>query len=132
MTTHVVSLEVAEQLKESGWKKIGIVCWYNVYNQYLGKSEWSVGVCGQDEHNGFRNADILTTSPAPVATEILEELPVNIKGSVLEMYKFERKYGCGYRDNVDPMPSCIAFVTADTLPNALGLMWLYLKKEQLL
>ena len=74
MEKHCVSLELAKQMKEAGWKK---------------KTEfWWIFPSGS--HKGFELVNFRPLSsehyPAPLATEILEELPLGIA---------IKKYNCG-------------------------------------
>lgn len=125
---HCVSLEIAKQLKEAGWKKETEFWWVDLT---FSRGEWLLR--NSFEASRFKEQ---TKYPAPLATEILEELPCIIKikqflGSMdghLETYKKEYKgkiwYGVCYRS--------IKHCTDFTLPNALAKMWIYLKKEGLL
>lgn len=103
MEKHCVSLELAKQLKEAGWKKETEFWW--VINA-----------------NGWRLASsrldfVLENIPTPLSDEILEELPI------LDIVrKVEDSYTIIHIDT--------DYITNDkSLPNALAKMWLYLNSE---
>jgi hypothetical protein len=137
MEKHCVSLEIAKQLKEGGFKKETKFWWIKTcYIDNNGNAErWILDIPKDIDK---KREKIL----APLATEILEELPdyryrKDISyDSFLSIEKTHTKkkglvhYEVNYRyiknhliatKNID-----------DSLPNALARMWLYLKKENLL
>ena len=116
MEKHCVSLELAKQLKEAGWGKETKFWWANrlgsISNkpteQYYLLHELTVGL-GE-------------VYPAPLATEILEELPLQIK---LCRYFSKDEYRC-----VDDDIHRNAHTQVDSNPcNALAKMWLCLKRR---
>lgn len=131
MTNHVTSLEVSKKLKEVGWKKETEFWWITKtrINSGDGHSGWyKEEVKGIFElsygKQGYVNS---VRFPAPLATELLEELPINSKGGYnLTMYKYDIGYYAGYADSKNE--DCIA----NTLPNALAKMYLYLTKKGLI
>jgi len=106
MKKHCVSLELAEQLKIAGWKKETEFCW----------TKNSFGVWGLEYiEEGLNNGQGM---PAPLATEILEELPVGIK---VENYK-------SINGNKVMVKLALENETCwGNLPDALAKMWLYLR-----
>jgi len=116
---HCVSLELAKQLKEAGWKKETEFWWnleknaiWNVFH----KNNFNNGVEQTGLIGALKPCSFLS---APLATEILEELPCFVK-----MWKTEmRGTAVGYLDEI---------FDGDNLPNTLAKMWIYLKKEKLL
>ena len=113
MEKHVVSLEIAKQLKEVGWKKETEFWWAKhkiTFKGYI--NSWDI--CDYQPA-----VDLYEQYSAPLATEILEE----IKGKVSIQITYSKEVGLRITD----LKSGIYFT--DTLPNALAQMWLYLKKE---
>jgi hypothetical protein len=122
MSTRVTSLEISKQLKETGWKKETEFYWLPCFNGV--KEEWHLvpkkELCGC---GGCKEA-----LPAPLATELLEELPSELEDTcVLLIRKLEKEYEVGY--GVD---SITKEFEDKSLPNALAKMRLYLKKEGLI
>jgi len=116
MDKHCVSLEIAKQLKEVGWKKETEFWW--VYNKLRDEHKICYGLsdCCKNHSESWEYY------PAPLATEILEELPLKIK---LCRYFSKDEYRC-----VDDDIHRNANTQVDSNPcNALALMWLYLRKE---
>jgi len=130
MEKHCVSLELAKQMKEAGWKK---------------KTEfWWIFPSGS--HKGFELVNFRPLSsehyPAPLATEILEELPLGIAikkyncDALAKMWLYLKKYnavgGLGYevifpyKSNPEISGGFCELLFCD----ALAKMWLYLKKGE--
>ena len=124
LESHVVSLEIARELKGAGWEKETEFWWVITLtsNWHISMGKPDEGWCILNKGNYFA---------APLATEILEELPYRIKGQYgLRIYKFT-EYNCQvcYWD----LDGNLKHDEFDKfLPNALAKMWLYLKKENLL
>lgn len=112
---HVVSLEIAKQLKEAGWTK-ETEFWWVIYDK-----DWFLA------HIDEGLTDTNNQIPAPLATEILEELPKG-KIRILNRYKHYEVYF----EHDDKLPIDQQYITNMSLPEALANMWLYLKKEKLL
>jgi len=120
---HCVSLEIAKQLKEAGYNQRG-ECWWFISpmsdpiivsaNPLLGHSEEAY--------------------VAPLATEILEELPFGLEGEngndILKIERYKNGYSvCYFDDGQDKYTGKTHLLKmSDTLPNALAKLWLYLKK----
>jgi len=129
---HYVSLEIAKQLKEAGYPQEGEFWWTSYYEDSFGTFRLY-----EDEefHLKFKPPIMYTEESkfksyvAPLATEILEELPrqviLNGWNCVLEI----RPYGTQEFEVVYYHPHHFKNEEAYTLPNALAKMWLYLKKE---
>jgi hypothetical protein len=116
MEKHTTSLDISRQLKEAGWKKETEFWWYvsslGGKPNLVPKSNLSV------------NKKLVKLYSAPLATEILEELPMGlhiIKG----ISYIDGKFQVFTIDEEQSEPD-------ESLPNALAKMWLYLKKEGLL
>ena len=115
MDKHVVNLEIAKELKEAGWKN---PTWFH-YDCDIKNAL----VIKQDKPR--YSIDGIN---CPLATEILEELPVGIKGNAFIQDLTIRKDVEGYY-NINYGSKIL--ITEKDLPNALAKMWLYLKKEKI-
>lgn len=113
---HVVSLELAKQLNEAGWKKETQFVW--------AKSLHTEGYFLLDRKTAEDIVEPFVFS-ACLATEILEELPIDINGRLLTIVEgngiYDVDYGINWHGQQDKF-----------LPNALAKMYLYLKKEGLI
>jgi hypothetical protein len=94
-------------------------------NKFMGK-----------DTEGYRDPllldDIVAYFPAPLATEILEELPYKInKEDYLVIRKCRLTYFYVEYWDLNFLSEPVIKIKADTLPNALAKMWLYLRKENL-
>ena len=72
---HVTSLEISKQLKEDGWTKETEFCWSlcaDTMSTNFGKGEFRITTGGLPKETKVEHY------PAPLATEILEELPRGI------------------------------------------------------
>ena len=117
MEKHCVSLEIAKQLKEAGWEKETEFWWCDF------------GV------DGFKllprrmkpqpSMDRICSMEAPLATEILEELPREVS---IKQYPENDSVRYQVGHNVDKM-ALQTFRYSNNLCDALGEMWLYLRKE---
>ena len=124
---HCVSLSLARRIKEAGWKKETEFCWIQdalgqwklVNIHYLDSDDCSLG-----EFN--------SKISAPLATEILEELPSEIENyAELSISKDSNNFYYVQYQGVDN-ETCGEFFRDKSLSNALALMWLYLRKEGLI
>jgi hypothetical protein len=107
MKKHCISLGLAKQLKEAGWKKETEFWWCDAA---------TTSIFTTPTHLHLMNC-IANHYPAPLATEILEELPIVCSIFCDGIYTIDAEN----------------YKTVDlSLPNALAKMWLYLKKENLL
>jgi len=124
MEKHCVSLEIAKELKEARWTKETEFWWLlGGYEGDSGNKYWVVNKkylavmtkkqVKLNEGLGYK------CYPAPLATEILEELPD------LRISKGDNTYLV-----IDDEGSSLE--VDKSLPNALAKMWLYLKKKGLL
>lgn len=111
MDKHVTSLEISRQLKVAGWNKETALWWVRYSD-----NEWGV------------NSRLVGFNPisAPLATEILEELPYKVENCYLVCCKAYSGFIVRY---FDYEKTEIRNEKADTLPNALAKMWLYLKRN---
>ena len=121
LESHVVSLEIAQELVEAGWKKETEFRWYQQYDK-----EWKL------RHKAVvKEGWVYQSIPAPLATEILEELPYEINADLPHWLKIEKEdtsYIVSYSDeNSDDL-----IFYQEELLATLAKMWLYLKKENLL
>lgn len=146
MTSHVVSLELAKQLKEAGYPKVSAF-------YYSGDN---ILIYGEQEPVKSLKLPYVA---APLATELLEQLPEEVnyysnrdKKDIkiyLRIRKFDDGFGVDYstriqgynleqllkkevRKNFGSLSEVAILKTGSTLPDALASMWLYLKKEELL
>lgn len=137
MNKHVVSLDLAKQLKEAGYPQESEFCWYSHRHpninggKFYDTLEW-----GHAYEGDYDTYNLLAA--APLANELLEQLPYYIEqgtGYYLNCTKAgEGMYICFYRADNDehtPVMNMKSF-GGGSLPDALAEMWLYLKKENLL
>jgi hypothetical protein len=125
MKNHTVSLRLAEFLKEAKWKK-GTEFWWRQLKDPDANNDWELGC--------YVNEDEYKVLSAPLATEILEELPRIIHkydnnffircSRHKEMWcVYYYYYGQGsYEELLDNYR-----VYDKSLPDALAKFWLYLK-----
>jgi len=143
---HCVSLEIAKQLKEAGWKKETEFWWEKIFVIETAKLYPQEKVLSIRLVKGkpiiSEEDDGVLFYPAPLATEILEELPEEFEYKEhtyrLQIGKNDKWYAVWY-DSTDKIEINSAWSkltfneeNEDTLPNALAKMWLYLKKERLI
>jgi len=137
MEKHCVSLELAKELKEAGWKKETEFWWeewiknaHTPYKSYLVREKRNIPYLeGRMEYIS-----------APLATEILEDLPAYITQGkwehILKILKIEKEnYSVNYTNNeCRSLGDCFCrqMFVDKPLPNVLAKMWLYLKKNNLL
>ena len=121
---HVVSLEIAKQLKEAGWKK---------ETEFDFVEHKSILSSGYEECRLLIPATSVSLYPeeywnyypAPLATEILEELPEKI--SLCAFYAKSE-----YRAVDNDVHRNASTQVSHNPCNALASMWLYLKKKKLI
>ena len=162
MDKHCVSLEIAKQLKEAGWKKETEFWWIDKIScKRIILTQGEIVYCPVDlrgllqvrtfldkyryalETHYFTEKEIIQNDWevyfAPLATEILEELPIFLDE--------DKEYYLCIKPAKDVIK--ISYEDSDTLvftgrsgekdyyqidkslPNALAKMWLYLRKEKL-
>lgn len=115
---HVVSLEIAKQLKEAGWKKETEFWW----NWNCASAEWIL----MNENMSLRETYPYEESiAAPLATEILEELP-----ELSEGYRLGYNKTWWIESHIPENDQQDIIFAANILPDALAKMWLWLKKEK--
>ena len=98
---HVTSLEISKELKKAGFSKETEFWWSMYWKEFK--------LYSNRPHKEF----IGEYYPAPLATEILEELPEFL--DLARQDDFTVSYGDGFFED-------------KSLPNALALMWIYLRK----
>lgn len=118
MEKHCVSLEIAKHLKEAGWKKETFFVWGEVEYGKKNLKDWQLLSKDNDEQRPITLQELL----APLATEILEELPDAQIIKYWEVYTNDKEHSDPMYDFIDIMRS----------PNELAKCWLYLKKEKLI
>ncbi len=132
--TDCVSLEVAQKLQKAGYENKTEKLWHcgDLTQGAWALVDWSNSDAFWELNNPN---DIL---PAPTATQLAEELPAYIeiyqRGGFLGFWKRSMKspnimYGCNYENGNE---KALCFVNADTLPDALGLMMVYLLENKLI
>jgi len=138
---HCVSLELAKQLTKAGWKEE--TEFYHRVDEY-----GNVFLVINPRFDTYEQLQKRTGTnvfyPAPLATEILEELPPSIKtiyghnNTIVYIYlqidkhPDERKgVRCRYRPEFNPEAEewFNNEFREQSLPDALAKMWLYLQKE---
>jgi hypothetical protein len=123
MENHVTSLEMSKRLVEVGFKKDTEYLW--IVHKEVDKPEYSNCILSihRDKIIDYPK-DFWNFYPAPLATEILEELPSGIKiikckKNLLYLVSMKEEKGIkGFQDK--------------SLPNALALMYCYLTKEKII
>ena len=124
---HCVSLELAKKLKEAGWNKETEFWWQNL-------NSWNIVNKDLAEDVVYRNAErnvAIETIVAPLATEILEELPPP-KGDeeiVSGKMKLSEEYYCCLESTNRDYKLVRKEIIDFSLPDTLAQMWLYLKEE---
>jgi hypothetical protein len=119
---------VSKELRKARWKKETEFWW--LWNKTGEK--WLLPKSEIDMRTNFK-------APAPLATEILEELPggfpkensIPIEIFVFSIRKILKVYICEYYNESTDEELLVEF-RSYSLPDALAKMWLYLKKENLL
>lgn len=130
MTNHVVSLDLAKQLKEAGYPQGTEFYWHRRGKDVSENPAYKSRVIDQRTLNTM--SDQGSYVAAPLATELLEQLPPRIEGEDLEVYKGiggpDYHYYVQYaaRRHNEGVLQCLG---AESLPDALAQMWLWLKKE---
>ena len=106
---HVTSLEISKQLKEAGWTKETEFWW--VHNKLRDEDKLCYGLtqCFKDHPESWEYY------PAPLATEILEELT----NDQINDYTEQQGNILDWDDTVNLFRN----------PDALAKLWLHLKKE---
>ena len=125
MENHVCSLEWAKKLKEAGWEK---KCQIKHGKNHLG--EWSVNFVAY-------NAMYTEIIPAPLATELLEELPFIIEAEKvayeLIISKLMRAYYVDYYSELtEDSIRLEKGWHSKSLPDALAECYCFLKKNNLI
>lgn len=136
MKNHVVSLELAKQLEENGYPQKDSLFKWSFDREST--PQWEI-VCNQD-----RMWDEYQLLAAPLATELLEQLPVGIEPkddkdefvwnlTILKMPLIPKKpeeWFVSY--SALGINKEYKYFQSVTLPDALAMMYLYLKKEELI
>lgn len=132
--THVTSLEMSKKLVENGWTKETEFLW--VVHKEVAEPDYANCIHlspADSEIRDYYPVESWEYFKAPLATEILEELPEHLeKVEFLSISKItiglEQVFRVTYEEN--------EFIsldkTSDSLPNALAEMWIYLKQKGLI
>ncbi len=118
MENHVPNIELCKKLKELGY---GLETEYSYCPRYWNDRVRRMWASKRDTKD-LKEPD-KHVYPAPLATELLEELPE------------ESKEGLKYKSDIKKwdQPTRYESIVADeSLPNALAKMWIYLKENNLL
>ncbi len=75
MIKHVTNLEISIELNELGWDKETKFYWYD-----FGKDGWKIVESTVNQNTSIESNRVLK---APLATEVIEELPFNITIGVI-------------------------------------------------
>ena len=115
---HCVSLGIARQLKEAGWKQPAEFLWFD--SKFKDKpNEVFLSNSNLRCRNDFVD---WVAYYAPIATELLEELPEGlIINKCQDIYRIRQL-----------LPGFVHHDEDKFLPNALARIWLYLKEKGLL
>ena len=137
---YVVSLDLAKKLKEAGWEKETVYWWVKTqrgirleairYVELYPKQ--SYGIIWLDDAG---KEEFMPLAPAPLAEEILEELPKyiyeHVEGERKTYYltvKIDKNgYSIGYSDELTEW--LYLFTLFDQLSNAAAQVWLWLKEH---
>lgn len=119
LNEHVVSLELAKKLKEAGYPQESLFYWWDIKRDRL-CSELPTG--DYDKNNYIS---------APIASELLEELPrfIGDKEALLYLTKADDHYISGYMTKSSYLEIKKVGKTAS---ESLGNLWLHLKQQGLL
>jgi len=126
---HCISVELAKQLKKTGWTKETEFSFCDVADKRFGREENEQFMLYDKDTAGNRRRNTEGKDIqyfAPLATELLEELPRGVKSDGLviktDLDEFFDEFFKVYY-------GLTAFIAQPGLPNALAKMWLYLKEE---
>ena len=143
MKSHVVSLEIARRLKDAGYPQdLGGIKWSTFYNLSS----------PPDHHETLLNMLVINAEieemkersflkdlhfyAAPLATELLEQLPCSIyvqkRVRKWEYWNRIERLSHGWLIGYWCGDKCLCQLVCKTLPDAVAEMWLHLKKEHLL
>ena len=141
---YVVSLDLAKKLKEAGWKKETVYWWVKTQHgirleaiRYIELyPNQSYGIIWLDDAG---KEEFMPLAPAPLAEEILEELPFKILTKSGEFYLTvetgrNKYYYVGYKQAVRVYDywwedRWLHFLSAEIFTNALARLWLWLKEN---
>ncbi len=144
MEKYVVSLRVAKQLKENGWNKEANFVYFaqteyqdNLHlKDRIGFYEDTLKLAHRDEVVGLGKAlsnGFEIVYEAPIAEEILEELPNTINEFDMTVIKGENEFLVGYYTYSNREPLEYKYAERGTrLPDVLALLWISLKQSNLL
>ncbi len=126
MNKYTVSLGRAKKLDKAGWEKETLFNWVKLWSPEKPKGEFNWKLKYQDDRD----------YSAPIASEILEELPkvLRKKGELSNLrIQFANSFiDTTYEDFYDRQIIRTTHDVKDDIANALADMWLYLKKEKLI
>ena len=128
---HCVSLDIAKQLREAGWMKETEFCFCDVADKRFGREKneqfrlYDKDTAGNRRHS-IGEKDIQCF--APLATELLEELPREIS---INQYPEGDSFRYQVGHNVNKM-ALQTFKYNNNLCDGLAEMWLYFKEKGLL
>ena len=128
---HVCSLEMSKKLAEAGWKKETEFWWIDRQDNVKNARNKGFELCSEYDF-AYYNRDAIKY-PAPLATDILEELPPAFKEDdyQISMEMENECFWCVMYTNVHTQT--VDYETKDkSFINALTQMWLYLKQEKIL
>jgi len=136
---HCVSLEIAQQLKEAGWGKETEFWWtegskfgeHRIETKETLDKEFQLYKYSEKTDYNYL-IDGCRFYPAPLATEILEELPENISIKNTRGGFWRLIYGLPLQVKEGIIEQNTKIVDGKNFCDALAKMWLYLKKEKLL
>ncbi len=123
MEKHCVGLEIAKQLKKSGWNKETEYLW--IYHGDASGCRWELYRDSDWDDKGF-----IEQCYAPIATELLEEIPNKIESTYLSIIKMDKgTYVVQYCEEDNNTVKDFGDLS---LPDALAKMWIYLKENKLI
>ncbi len=126
---YTVSLEVAKELKEQGWTKKCQFWWKS--GGVLGGARKELVEMARVPSYGAANT-AYSFCEAPMAEEIIEELPIHLFDTKLWIYQTgDPVYAVRWKDTLED-DWRDKQICNKNLSDALGLMWIYLKKQKLI
>ena len=126
MSVKTTSLETSKLLKEAGFSvEDSEYQWLVVSMSSTGHKKW------WDLQHHLKGTDlhIFQSIPAPTTDELLEELPLTIRGDKLRLSRISNGSWIGQYGVIIPKE---ALVSDLSLCEVLSAMWLWLKKEGLI
>lgn len=129
MEKYTVSLEIAKQLEDNGWVKETEYHWmHNITGVEPDKVMHKFQTATWKIYRKIQNGGVIQYYSAPIAEEILEQLPFLIKDAYLEIDQNGNDEWVLYYEDNPLVEKCYS----KKLSDALALLWIELKKNNLI